>query len=464
MTLFKAYLTKRYISVLKARQIYVSYATALYVLWFAMFHRGANVLLYSKGEKEAFELLAKCYRLYGQLPNFLRKLAKEPPSKEELVFPLMDNSTIRALPSTTTAGIGMTASMVVFDEHDEHFYAGAHFDAVFPTIERSKGQFISVFTSISTNPQTLAKNIFNGSDLRENINGFTGLFFPFDCVPDRDEKWYEETKNNISTDELFGLTPELYMHRQYPRDIDEALSPPQTSLAFDRKVINEMMDDCRNPVNKESWGDIDPDVCHIYKDYHIGNFYIAATDVSLGVGKDFNVTAIMDIKTGEIVADILSQYLAPELLAFHSVELLRRYHSPLWWIESNLWGRTVIKKALELGYKRLGYKGDKNPSPPYTDEDISKFGFTTEEKSRGDLFGLLIPAINDYQIKMYNQQGLSQFYGIIRNAAKNGRIEAMSSKHDDYPVAVGICWLKKGDVRTIAFESKPIETLHFARA
>ena len=125
------------------------------------------------------------------------------------------------------------------------------------------------------------------------------------------------------------------------------------------------------------------------------------------------------------------------------------YHNPLWWIEENLWGRTVVAKALELGYRRLGYR----------DERKTKAGFVTDDKSRGDLFGALIPAINDHQIRIYNQAGLEQFYGIIRNADKKGKIEAMSSQHDDYVIAVGICWLKKGDVRTSSSPIKPIETL-----
>ena len=86
-------------------------------------------------------------------------------------------------------------------------------------------------------------------------------------------------------------------------------------------------------------------------------------------------------------------------------------------------------------------------------------GFFTDDKHRGDLFGALIPAINDYQIKIYNQQGLKQFYGIIRNANNKGKIEAMSSQNDDYVIAVGICWLKKEDVRTSSSPMKPIQTL-----
>ena len=433
-------LTKRFITVLKARQIGLSYITAAYVLWHSLSHVGSTVLLFASREDDAFLLLGKCYEMYGQLPLFLQ-LELGSKSKGEMSIPIM-HSTIMAMPATEFAGKGHTASIIVCDEHDDHPFAFENYRSAKPTIDRSGGQFISIFTVEKKKPDTLAKALFKGA--LAGTNDFTPLFFPWDVVPGRDEAWYEFTKKNAPPDEVAELGIELYMSQNYPSSIEEALSRPETVAVFDKKVLNNMAEDVRSPINID-----DTDIIHIYKDYHIGNFYIAGTDVSLGVGRDYNVTCIMDVKTGDIVADILSQYLAPEELALHSVEMLKRYHNPLWWIEENMWGRTVIAKAQELGYKRLGYR----------DEKQTKIGFVTEDKSRTDLFGALIPAINDYQIKIYSQQGLKQFYGVIRNADKKGKIEAMSSQHDDYVIAVGICWLKKGDVKTSSSPMKPIETL-----
>lgn len=96
-------------------------------------------------------------------------------------------------------------------------------------------------------------------------------------------------------------------------------------------------------------------------------------------------------------------------------------------------------------------------------ETLKRVGFFTDDKSRGDLFGALIPAINDYQIKIYSEQGLKQFSGMIRNTNKRGKIEAMASQHDDYVMAVGFCWLKKDDVRTDFGIYPPTRTLDFTR-
>lgn len=454
-----ALLTQKLITVCKARQIGLSWLVAAYALWFAMSHRAANIMLFSKGEAEAIELLAKCKRIYSQLPDFM-KLSVDPKSATEMGFPVMMSS-IKAFAATETAGVSYTASVVICDEWDLHPYADQNFLQSKPTRDQG-GQFIGVFTVDKLNPDTLAKAIWlDGNDKK---NDFTALFFPWYVRPGRDNEWYEATKRNIPDRELAKLNPELYMEQNYPSSWEEAFARSETVAVFDKKVLNVMKDDVRGQVNEgDGWGEIDNDICHIYKDYHIGNFYIAGTDVSLGVGKDFQVTTIMDVKSGNVVADIMRKDIPPEAFAFHSVQLLKRYHSPLWWIEHNLWGRTVIKKAVELGYRRLGYRGDKTLHWSDIDDNdtLKRVGFFTDEKNRGDLFGALIPAINDHQIQIYNHAGLEQFYGIIRNADKKGKIEAMSGKHDDYVIAVGLCWLKKGDVKTGSEPLKPIETLTF---
>jgi len=438
-------LSKRLIVLLKSRQIGASWTIAVYVLWHVLFHTGSTWMLFSKGEGEAMELLSKCYKAYNQLPQFL-KFPLKPDSATEMGIPKM-NSSIKALAATETAGISFTASGVVCDEHEEHPYADQNYLSAKPTIDAG-GQFISIFTVNKLKPDTLAKSIYRGAYAKEN--GFTPLFFPYDVRAGRDRAWYDETKRNIPTRDLAKLTPDLYMEQNYPRSIEEALRATQTVSAFDLKVLDEMAEDTRNPVKIDDVS-IDPLIVHIYQKFHIGEYYIASSDTSHGIGKDFNVTTVMNVKTGAVVADIMDNTISPEELALHSVKLLDLYKNPLWFIEDNDWGRVTITTAQTLGYKNFGYR----------DENKTKIGWHTEERSRFDLFGGLIPAINNRQITIFNSSGLKQFYDIIRNIDKNGRIEAMGARHDDYPVAVGIAWAKKDEVHTEAFTSKPLETLTF---
>lgn len=446
--LIDAFLVKRLISVMKSRQIWISYTTAAYVLWFASSHRGANNMLFSKGEKEAFELLAKCYRIHRHLPPIL-KWRQHPDSSEEMGFPSMESS-IKAFPSTESSGISYTGSIIVSDEHVEHPYDKENYISAKPTIESSGGQYISIFTPNKTKFDKLAFSLWRNAP----GNGFHPLFFPYDVLPERDEEWYESIKNNLTAEELSGLTPELYMESNYPRSVEEALRRPQTTLAFDVVVLDRMIEEARykSPI-KVSKDGIDPLIINIYQDYHIGDKYIAASDTSHGIGKDYNVTGIMNVRTGVVVADIMNNKISPEELAQHSVAMLGLYHDPLWYIEDNDWGRVTITTAQNLGYKNFGYR----------DEKEKKIGWQTNEKTRVDLWGGVIPAINNGQITSYNREGIKQGYDIIRNIEKNGRIEASPNGHDDYFVMLGICWAKKGEVQLGITPAKPIESLTFGK-
>lgn len=445
----KALLNEKLISVLKSRQIGWSYLLAAYSLWYALFHRGGRVMLFSKGKDEAAELLDKSKRMYNHLPDFL-KLKIDPSSTVEMGFPSQESS-IKALPATETAGISYTSSVVICDEHDEHPYADMNYMSSKPTRDQG-GQFISVFTA-NPDPGTLAKALFQ--DALSGKNDFVPMFFEYNVRPGREGSWYEDTKRNIPERELATLTPELYMHKNYPRTIQEALSAPSSITVFDHEMLDQMIGDTKNAVKID---DIDNNIIKVYKPFQIGQFYIASCDASHGVGKDFAVAGIMNVRTGTIVADIMRRDLPPEELGYHFFKLLKLYKNPLCYPEDNEWGMVVITTLKELGYTHFGCQEDKQGKP-----DKTKPGFHTGEKTRFALWGGLIPAINNGQITICNKEGIKQFYDVIRNPKKNGKIEAPPPKHDDYPMMVGICWAKKDKVSIAIEPMKPIDSLHFGR-
>jgi len=449
-------LTERYLSILKARQTFVSTTIATYKLWRAKSQLGFQSAVFSEGEDAAAEFLAKGYRIHQYLPDFLKE-ELSPSSTEHMGFPSM-SSFIKARASTETALVGYTLSALTYDEHDAHRYAHQSFFHAKPTIDSCGGQLISVFTRNPWNPESLPKQIFEAALKKQNE--FFPIFIPWYARPDRDKDWYRRTMGNLTAQELQGLTPELYMQKNYPATIQEALSPISALSAFDGKVLEEMMEDVKNPIREGLPATLDPKVVHIYQPFHLGEYYIAGTDTSLGTGKDNSVTAVMNVRTGAVVADIMNNRISPEELAFHSVELLKFYHNPLWYPECNSCGGITIAAAQRLGYTNFGYQ----------DEKKTKIGFNTLgygtptgiKGTRTDLFAGLCTAINNHQITIFNSDGLREFYHIVRNV-KNGKFETALNKHDDYAIALGICWAKKGEVRTEPWNLKPIEGLHFRR-
>jgi hypothetical protein len=427
----------------KSRQIGASWLVAAYVLWYALFHYGASILLVSKGEKEAFELLEKCRRILKSLPVELYS-KPNPDASSEMGFPNMSSS-IKALPATAEAGVSFTASIIVCDEWDIQEYAAQNYAQIKPCIDSCGGQFIGIFTR---NPwgsdDSLPLRTFR--EALQGKNGFFPIFHPYNVRPGRDEKWYEKVKMEISEDDLAGLTRDIYMWRNYPKSIDEFFATIKTLQVFDHKILDEMMGETRNPIMIDN---VNNSIIHVYKPFCVGEQYISAIDTAHGVGKDYSVCVILNVRTGEVVADICDNHLSDDMFAWNCNELLKVYGCPLCFPEDNDWGKAVINNLQLLGYKNFGYQ-DVNKTKP---------GFHTDKKTRNLLWNAVMTGINNRQIKIYSKQGLKQFYDVIKGA--DGTIQTKPGGNDDYPVSVGIAWLKRREVQMEEWRPYSVETLAF---
>jgi hypothetical protein len=447
LEIIKTITSNNLISILKSRQIGASWIVAAYCLWCAEFHESDKTLLFSKGELEAGELLNKCKLIYDAQPPFL-KISMDSKSNTKISFGIMKSS-IEALAATENAGIGYQVSRIVCDEHIEHPYASKNYMSAKPAIDAGGGQFISIFTSNEDKLNSLAVELFLGG--LAGKNGFKSLFFPYTVRPGRDDNWYEKTKNSIPQAELQGITPDMYMARNYPRSVEEALSPSKTIAVFDKLTLDQMMGETENPVVVP---DIDSSIIRIYRPYVIGQYYVAATDTSHGVGQDNSVTVVQNVKTGAVAAVIYKNNISTEELAYQSVKLLKLYREPKWWIEDNDWGRVTITTAQNLGYSNFGRYGGKDKN--------DKIGWHTSEPTRFEIIGALIPAINNRQIPIYDKECIKSLYGIVRKAEKDGRIEAVATGHDDFMMALAIANFNKDKVNANVSYA-PISSLHFRK-
>ena len=224
------------------------------------------------------------------------------------------------------------------------------------------------------------------------------------------------------------MSPELYMEQEHPTSVEEALRPSRVMAAFDVDAIESMHLDTKKPV------EIRNNVINVYQKPVVAKKYAAGSDTSHGVGADYSVTAIIDVETGYVVADVYSNTMAPEHFAMESVNLLNDYNNPIWAIEDNDWGELTLKKAQELKYPRLYER--RNPQGKLS----GKIGWRTDGRTRTVLWGELIEAVRDRLVIIPSKAGLNQFTSVIRNPDKDGRIEGMVGTHDDYPMAVGLAW------------------------
>jgi hypothetical protein len=299
----------------------------------------------------------------------------------------------------------------------------SNYYAVKSRVESAKGQIVFASTPDPFKMDTFFKKIYRGAP----ANGYRTLFIGWQARPGRDQTWYDTERRSYPDQEKF--------QKENPGSEEEALAPPSTISAFPYVVLDAMRQDCREPL------EVLQGVTHIWQKWYTGKKYVAFTDTSHGVGADDAVTVILDASTGYVVADVHSNLIPPETLALYSVELLARYGNPVWGIEDNDWGELTVKKAQALRYPRLYYRAEGQP------------GWHTNERTRLDLWGDLLEAVGKRLLTVPSQAGLAQFYSVIRNPKKEGRIEAQEGAKDDYPFAVAGAWQLR--YRAVATHGQP---------
>ena len=193
---------RRFVILGKARQLGITWVVCIYCTWVAKFHKNAKVLMISKKEEDAFDLIAKCKFVNSELPDFMRS-SLEPSQSGKIGFPEM-SSEIVALATTEDAGRGTDASVVVCDEWEFHKYAEQNFAAVLPVISNG-GQFIAMSTADKTKINTYFKNIYNRA--RAGEGNFFNIFLPWFIRPNRDQAWYDRETADMSSSKKEGEYP-----------------------------------------------------------------------------------------------------------------------------------------------------------------------------------------------------------------------------------------------------------------
>src|ERR1051326_8800578 len=102
------------VCILKARQLGETWLVLCYALWMMIFRPSAEVLLFSKRDEEATELLDHRLKgIYERLPDWM-KMKCDTGSLHGWKFP--NGSRAKAFP--TTGGRSYTATLVIIDEAD----------------------------------------------------------------------------------------------------------------------------------------------------------------------------------------------------------------------------------------------------------------------------------------------------------------------------------------------------------
>jgi hypothetical protein len=321
----------RLVVILKARQLGLTWLVLGFALWLLLFHPAATVLIFSRRDDEAVDLLAVRLRgMYDRLPDWLKVERFTDDNDHE--WGLSNGSRVLAFP--TTAGDSYTATLAIVDEADLVPDLGKLMTAVKPTIDGG-GRMILLSRADKSKPQSAFKKIYAAA--KQRMTDWVAVFLPWHSRPDRDAAWYAAQRADIlhRTGSLDAL------HEQYPATDTEALAP----RSLDKRIAPQWLEQCyqeQAPLAPLPAGAPSIPGLEVYVPPQPGWAYVIGADPAEGnPTSDDSALAVLDKLTGEEVAALAGRF-QPSTLAAHVDAIGRWYNRAAALVERNNHGHAVL--------------------------------------------------------------------------------------------------------------------------
>jgi len=431
--LLQDYNAYRFNIILKARQLGISTITAAYSAWLILFHREKNILVVATKLSTAGNLVKKVKFMIKSLPPWLQIADISIDNRNS--FELSNGSQIKASSTSADAGRSEALSLLVVDE-------AAHVDGL---DELWKG----LYPTLSTGGRCIALSTPNGigdwfyrmySDADAGLNDFHPTTLSWDVHPDRDEEWYKKETRNMTKKEIaqelecsFLSSGETVLDVEHLEWVFEGIRDPLYRDGFDR--------------NLWVWQEFDPT-----------SKYFMAVDVARGDGEDCSAFHVWNVTTNEIVAEYQGK-LAIDMYASVVHQTATRYGTCLVVIESNNIGFMLIDKLKDLRYNNLYYSKSDEYIDPIIAENISgaTAGFTTSSKTRPLIIAKMEEMVRNQLVITKSKRLFGEFKTFVW---KNGRPQAMRSKHDDLVMSFAIaCWIRDTVFEESAYDREKSEKM-----
>ncbi len=205
---------------------------------------------------------------------------------------------------------------------------------------------------------------------------------------------------------------------------------------LDINVFEKMKQTVSEPIQKI--GDL-----WIWKNAEFGHKYLIGADVARGDGKDFSAASVLDINTGEVVAEYRGKIKTNDFSEF-LVSTGRNYNNALIIPESNSFGDAVIQRILELEYEDLYFSTKATGGHSFgvltywesIGNRSAKAGLHTTSVSRPAMLQKLEELLRLGIITIHSKRCYDEFTTFIW---KGQRPEATRGSTDDIIMSLAIC-------------------------
>ena len=189
--LVRALQQERWVIALLARQMGKTQTISMFLLWYAMFHRDQTILIASKNNSHAMEIMDRIRFAYEELPHWLKAGCRYY-NKHNIEF---DNgSRIKSESTTEKTGRGLSISKLYLDELafinpriQENMWA-----SLAPTLSTGGSAIIS---STPNGDTDLYATLWRGAN--SGANSFRPLMYPWNRHPERGENYLKEMRGQL---------------------------------------------------------------------------------------------------------------------------------------------------------------------------------------------------------------------------------------------------------------------------
>jgi hypothetical protein len=410
------FVAHRFNIILKSRQLGISTLSACYAVWLASFYRDKSILVIATKLAVAQNFIKKVKTALRSMPSWLMLPEITSANKQGVEF--SNGSAIKAVPTSDDAGRSEALSLLIVDE------------AAF--IRNFDELWMGLYSTLSTGGRAIVLSTPNGvgdkyhelcMGAQNKENEFNFIKLMWDVHPEREEEWFRSETKNMSRKQI---AQELMC--------DFAASGETFLSAADLEKLSLHI---QSPL--ERWG---PDMgVWVWKYYLSDHKYVISADVARGDAADYSTFHVFDTVTSEQVAEYKGK-LPPDQFAVVLSEAGRRYGDALLCPENNTYGYAVVMKLVDIGYKNLYFKNEKDKfAALYSNgvPEVSKIGFQTNSQTRGQILTKFEESTRTGKVRFYSSRLYEELKTFIW---KGSKAQAQKGKHDDLVIAAAIgVWL-----------------------
>jgi hypothetical protein len=412
-----AFRTHDYNIVNKSRQLGISTLCAGYALWLMLFHKDKAILCIATKQITAQNMVEKVQFMYNNLPTWL-KGNKKPVSQNKTSLKLHNGSFIQATSAASDAGRSFAVSWLIIDE--AAFIEGIDriYTAIIPTLATGGG-------CVALSSPNGVGNWFHKTWEKAEIgkNDYNPIRLPWNVHPDRNKKWEEDERRNMSLREFA---------QEYDCDFlgsGITVVDNESMGYYEQSYIEEPVE--RRFLGGDFW---------IWKYVDYNTNYIISADVARGDGSDYSAFHVIDINTCEQVAEFQSQ-IGTRDYGNMLVSVATEYNNALLVVENANIGWDVVNTVIERQYSNLYY------SPrSYGDMSVDKYlnmmekeqtipGFTTSTKTRPIIISKMEAYLREKTFTFHSKRLMSELRTFIW---LNGKPQAQSGYNDDLVMSLAM--------------------------